>query len=101
MAPSLQPIEPSADLAADASDVVQRAGQGAQRLSLNSPFRARELRTTDQIAAIYQWNTREAVRKWLRRNRVPIVCRGRFILADLRDIDAVMKKLAAQRGGRV
>lgn len=65
-------------------------------MSTDPPWRTRELRTTEQIRDIYQWKSVDAVRIWLRRHRVPMLRRGRVILSDLRDIDAVMKREAEE-----
>lgn len=59
--------------------------------------RTRELRTTEQLRDIYQFPSIDAVRMWMRRHHVPFKRRGRIILADLRDVDAVMDELAGQR----
>jgi hypothetical protein len=54
---------------------------------------ARELRTTEQLKAEYQFPSIRAVQKWLRRHRIPVLRRGRALLADLRDVEQEMRRL--------
>lgn len=51
----------------------------------------RDLRTTAEIATLYRFPSREAARKWIARHQIPHIRRGRVLLVDTRDIDAVCR----------
>jgi hypothetical protein len=55
-------------------------------------MRFRDLRTTAEIAELYRFPTREAVRKFLRSHGVPYIKRGRVLLIDTRDMDAACSR---------
>ena len=63
--------------------------------------RFRDLRTTEELRDLYRWPSIDAVRMWLKRHKVPIYRRGRIVLADTRDVDAVMRKLSKAHGDSV
>ena len=63
--------------------------------------RFRDLRTTDELKEIYRFPSVDAVRMWIKRHRVPVYRRGRILLADTRDVDAVMRKLSGKHGDSV
>lgn len=54
--------------------------------------RFRDLRTTQEIAELYRFTTRAAVRMFLRSHQVPILRRGRVLLVDTRDMDAACSR---------
>jgi hypothetical protein len=61
----------------------------------------RELLTTAQIADEWQFPSRESVRHWLKYWKVPIEKRGRIVLVDRRDIQAVSDRQQPKGEGGV
>lgn len=63
----------------------------ARRLRQVLGLGARELLTAEQVAADYHFPTAEAARKWLGRHaKDRLIHRGRRLLIDRRELDAVL-----------
>lgn len=86
-----QRLQPDDPLPQEPLRALDRAARLPQALTFG---RGRALRTTAQIRDEYQFPSIDAVRMWLVRHQVPVLRRGRVLLADLRDCDAVMRRLA-------
>lgn len=60
-------------------------------------MRFRDLRTTAELTELYRFKNAECCRDFIRRHRVPHLRRGRVLLVDLRDMDAVCATPNRQR----